>query len=248
MVTILTDMADYPPHFWMEKQDQYFICGTARAVEQALAMGHPANRVYRTSGMILNPRFYDAVDVDRREERRRLGLDPELPVAMVLFGGYGSNAMKKIAATLGASGLKMEIILVCGHNRKLAESLRRLGGPMPMRVEGFTREIPGLMRVSDFFIGKPGPGSISEALAMKLPVIVESNAWTMPQERYNAEWVRDHGVGLVLRSFGEIAPAVKRLLEPEAYACFRAAVAALDNRAVFEIPGMLAEIMEAPRV
>ena len=26
-VTILTDIADYPPHFWIEKQLQYFICG-----------------------------------------------------------------------------------------------------------------------------------------------------------------------------------------------------------------------------
>ena len=30
-VTILTDFADYPPHFWMELQDQYFICGTANS-------------------------------------------------------------------------------------------------------------------------------------------------------------------------------------------------------------------------
>jgi len=36
-VTILTDIADYPPHFWMEKQVQHFICGSAKAVEQAHA-------------------------------------------------------------------------------------------------------------------------------------------------------------------------------------------------------------------
>ena len=33
---------------------------------------------------------------------------------------------------------------------------------------------------------------------MKLPVIVERNAWTLPQERYNADWVRENGVGLVV--------------------------------------------------
>src|SRR5262249_16681784 len=32
MVTILTDIADYPPHFWIERQDQYVICGSAQAV------------------------------------------------------------------------------------------------------------------------------------------------------------------------------------------------------------------------
>ena len=28
MVTILTDLADCPPHFWIERQQQYLICGT----------------------------------------------------------------------------------------------------------------------------------------------------------------------------------------------------------------------------
>ncbi len=38
-VTILTDIADYPPHFWIEKQVQHFICGSAKAVEQARSHG-----------------------------------------------------------------------------------------------------------------------------------------------------------------------------------------------------------------
>ena len=35
-VTILTDMADYPPHFWIERQEQYLICGTAKAKQQGI--------------------------------------------------------------------------------------------------------------------------------------------------------------------------------------------------------------------
>src|SRR5207302_4686620 len=38
LVTILTDIADYPPHFWIERQKQYLICGSERAVEQARAL------------------------------------------------------------------------------------------------------------------------------------------------------------------------------------------------------------------
>jgi UDP-N-acetylglucosamine:LPS N-acetylglucosamine transferase len=60
---------------------------------------------------------------------------------------------------------------------------------MPVYVEGFTRDVPYFMSLGDYFIGKPGPGSISEALAMRLPVVVESNAWTLAHERYNAEWI-----------------------------------------------------------
>src|SRR6202521_5598418 len=49
MVTILTDLADCPPHFWIERQEQYLICGTATAAAQAIAMGHGPERVFRTS-------------------------------------------------------------------------------------------------------------------------------------------------------------------------------------------------------
>ena len=40
LVTILTDIADYPPHFWIERQDQYVICGSNRAVTQARSLGY----------------------------------------------------------------------------------------------------------------------------------------------------------------------------------------------------------------
>ncbi len=58
-VTVLTDLADYPPHFWIERQLQYLVCGTDRAVAQAKSMGHADDRIFRVSGMILNPRFYE---------------------------------------------------------------------------------------------------------------------------------------------------------------------------------------------
>ena len=109
-------------------------------------------------------------------------------------------------------------------------------------VEGFSSEIPYFMHLSDFFIGKPGPGSLSEALQMKLPVVVERNAWTLPQERYNADWVREQGVGILLPNFNGIAEAVNELLAPDNYARFRAATESQHNRAIFEIPDILERI------
>jgi hypothetical protein len=246
-VTILTDIADYPPHFWIERESEYLICGSERAVAQARALGRPDSRIFRTSGMILHPRFYEPVGVDRRAERRRLGLDPDLPTGLVLFGGQGSSVMLEIAARLDAPGIPMQLILICGRNEKLAARLRGAAHKMPRFVEGFTTEVPYYMHLSDFFIGKPGPGSISEALAMKLPVIIERNAWTLPQERYNAEWVREREVGLVVPNFRRVGEAVRTLLAPDNFARFRANAAAIDNRAVFEIPDILQTILSKAR-
>ena len=244
LVTILTDIADYPPHFWIERQEQYLICGSDRAVAQARELGHADRFVLRTSGMILNPRFYRPVDADRESERRRLGLYPDWPTGLVLFGGEGSQVMVEIAKSLEAAARPLQLILICGRNQKLAERLRGMKLRVPMFVEGFTREVPYYMHLSDFFIGKPGPGSISEAIAMKLPVIVERNAWNLPQERYNCDWVREQGVGLVMPNFRGIAQAAGEMLEPESYARMRGNAERLENRAVFEIPDMLARILE----
>jgi UDP-N-acetylglucosamine:LPS N-acetylglucosamine transferase len=254
-VTVLTDIADYPPHFWIEKQNQYFITGSDRAAVQARAAGHPAERIFRASGMILHPRFYEA-PVDERSgerpfvrnvERERLGLRPDLPTALVLFGGHGSKTMLEIAGRLENSSLDLQLIFICGRNEKLARELRAQKSRLPRFVEGFTSKVNYYMHLADFFVGKPGPGCISEALAMRLPVIVECNAWTLPQERYNAEWVVEKQVGIVLHSFREIKSAVARMIVPETLAKFRANTAALHNRAVFEIPEMLEAILEQSR-
>jgi UDP-N-acetylglucosamine:LPS N-acetylglucosamine transferase len=235
-VTILTDFADYPPHFWMEKQEQYFICGTAKAEAQARALGHSNGRVFRTSGMILRPSFYEPVEVDRAAERARLGLDPDKPTGLVLFGGQGSKAMLEIDRLLDDT----QLIFVCGKNTSLAAKLRARKPRARHFIEGFTKEIPKYMHISDFFIGKPGPGSISEAVAMKLPVIVERNIRTLPQERYNADWVLEHGAGLVLPNFRKVRDAVSLLLS--SLGEYRANVAKIENRAVFEIVDILKSI------
>jgi UDP-N-acetylglucosamine:LPS N-acetylglucosamine transferase len=250
LVTILTDMADYPPHFWIERQDQYFVCGTAKAVEQAYALGHPKERVLRASGMILNPRFYEIPSIDRAAERRTLGLDPNLPTGLLLFGGQGSAMMGLIIGRLEASALaspaKFQMIAVCGHNERLLQRLRTFKTRFPLHVVGFTREIPHLMQLADFFIGKPGPGSISEAVHMKLPVIVVRNLWTLPQERYNADWAREQGVGIVVSSFDrEIVGAVEQMLDPANFAQMRARLETIDNRAIYEIPDMLSRILDS---
>ncbi len=151
--------------------------------------------------------------------------------------------MLDIATRLDRSTLDLQLILICGRNNKLAQKLRERHWRRPAFVEGFTAEVPYYMHLSDFFIGKPGPGSISEALAMKLPVIVERNAWTLPQERYNATWIQEKQVGIVLANFRRIDKAVAELLSPGVLGRYRANAASIDNRAVFEIPEILQFIL-----
>jgi 1,2-diacylglycerol 3-beta-galactosyltransferase len=243
-VTIITDLADFPPRFWIEPiKEQYVIAGTERAVEQARAFGHDDAHIFRASGMILRPDFYVEEDVDPAALRLQIGLRNDLSTAIVLFGGHGSKVMYGITERLDAAGLPLQLILICGRNEELAAKLRAQQWKMPVHIVGFTKEVHKLMRAADFLIGKPGPGSIAEAMVRKLPVLIECNAWTLPQERFNTEWVKEKRVGIVLKSFRDVAGGVRQILEPATLAEFQKNVAALDNRAIFEIPEMLANLL-----
>lgn len=245
-VTILTDIADYPPHFWIERQEQFLICGSERAVQQARELGHSAEHIFQTSGMILNPRFYNYSPIDREAERLKHGLEAARATVLVLFGGQGARQkMLDIDARLSESRLPIQLILICGKNERLQAELRAQVRPMPRLIEGFTTNVPYYMQLADCFVGKPGPGSIAEALEMGLPVIVERNAWTLPQERYNAVWVREKQVGLVVKNFDHIVDVVQQLLEEETFAKFRCNTKKkMRNRALFEIPEILSRILQ----
>ena len=187
--------------------------------------------------MILHPRFYDPPVEDRSAERVRIGLRPDLPTALVLFGGHGSESHAGYRRSPGPVKSRSSINLdLRTGTTSFRDALQAKKSRLPRFVEGFTSKVNHYMQLADFFIGKPGPGSVSEALAMKLPVIVECNAWTLPQERYNAVWIVEKEVGLVLKNFRKIDEAVARLIEPATLARYRANAAALHNRRGFRNP------------
>jgi UDP-N-acetylglucosamine:LPS N-acetylglucosamine transferase len=224
-LTVITDLADNPPNFWIEPKlkNQHVVCGTDYAVQQAIDAGVDGARVHQVDGMILRPSFYDAVIQPRNAD----------PVGLVMFGGIGSKEMVPIAKLLS----DRKLILICGKSEKLRLKLRELENPKHT-VIGFTQEIPFLMGQSDYFIGKPGPGSISEAMFMGLPVIVPLNSRTMPQERWNATFVHDAGVGLVVKNFKHVDGAVSTLLSK--LGGYRANIKTKNN-AVYQVSNLITQ-------
>ncbi len=242
-VTLLTDLADYPPNFWIERESEYIICGSERAKQQALAMKLAPERIFETSGMVLKPSFYRKPRIDRAQERLKLGLRPDLPTGIVMFGGHGSAAMIEIGKRLDESSSPVQLIFLCGHNLDLAAKIRNLRLTNPIHIEEFTTRVDYFMALADFFIGKAGPGSISEALQFGLPVIVERNSRTMPQERYNGTWLMEKRLGVVVQDFGEIGSTVEQLLQKDRLRQLRDNVGRYENYAIFEIPLILDQVI-----
>ena len=243
-VTSITDFADCPPNFWLESQEQLLICPSETAVRQARASGYPESRIYSTSGVVIHPRFYRPANINRATERQALGLKPDLPTGLVIFGSYGSPEMLEIAKSLENLTQEIQLIFICGRNKELAAKLQKIPSRFPRFIEGFTDKVPYYMDLCDFFIGKPGSVGVSEAVARKLPVITECNNMTLFQERPSADWLVNNQLGVVVDNFRQINQAVAELIQPDNLSRYQTNVETYQNRAVFEVVDILEKILE----
>lgn len=251
---LLTDFADFPPRFWMVPDVDRVIVGSDRAAAQALELGLRAESVARTSGMILHPRFYPAPGREARARvRAELGLEEAAFVVLVLFGGKGSPEMHPLSEALLDAAPDLRVIAVCGDNPPLYERLAEVEARSRGRLRrlGFTDRVSEYLSACDVLVTKPGPGSLAEAFHQQVPVVVASNAHTIPQERYNAALVRDAGFGVTVRHWREIPRAVAALRDDAArlQECRRRLAALPPNRAVFEVLDLVeAELTSSDRV
>jgi Monogalactosyldiacylglycerol (MGDG) synthase len=251
LVVVLTDFADFPPGFWIEPGLDRVVVGTEDAREQALATGIPPERISRVSGMIMHPRFYRAGGPPIRDRvREELGVDAAACIAL-LFGGKGSPEMAPLAERLLAADPAFRVIAICGENPALVARLApleaRAGGRL-VRL-GFTDRVAEILAASDLLVTKPGPGSLSEAFHQRVPVVVTRNVHTIPQERFNTDFVRDRGLGLVVSHWREIPDAVVGVFrDPATLASMRERLSRLEpNRAVYEVIDIVAGTVASSR-
>ena len=251
LVVVLTDLADFPPRFWIEPGLGRVVVGTPEAAAQARSLGIPEPRLSQVSGMILHPRFYRAAGSELRERvRGELGAGASDFTVTLLFGGKGSPEMAPLSEQLLQSDPALRVVAVCGDNPGLLEQLAPLEAASRGRLVrfGFTDRVAELMAASDLLVTKPGPGSLSEAFHQRVPVVVSRDIHTIPQERFNTVFVERRGLGLVVSGWREIPGAVAGLArEPERLAAMRAAIGALPtNRAVYEVLELVAREVAHP--
>jgi UDP-N-acetylglucosamine:LPS N-acetylglucosamine transferase len=240
VVTLVTDYDEWLPNVWFQEGNQIYICGTSRLERQGEEHHVPPSRMVRVSGLVVHPDFYRLPEQEIEEGRVALGLDPRRPVGLVMFGAYGARALIGAGRELSQSRPDIQLIFVCGHNRSLRARIETNGSGGNVAL-GFTNELPYYMRLADFFVGKPGAVSVTEALVAGLPVITHSNWRTMPQERYVADWIEEEEVGLKVQTLGDLGSAASTVLDnADAY---HDRLSALGNRAVFEVPHILSQVM-----
>lgn len=239
---LITDWTEYGRHIWFPKGSDYVaICGTEDAYRRAVRYGNLAGRVFRINGLLLKPSFRSGPPEDRAAAKRALGLDPGRPVICMLYGAQGSWRMKQMAQALQEMEVDSQVVFLCGHHRDLAAELESTAWSFPARVLGFTDQVPAYLGAADIFVGKPGPGSVSEAMSYGLYLMLDRRL-ALPQETPVLKWVKRSGIGASFKGVGDFQRGINDLLGHLERGVGRPQ--ARPNTASREIEGIVASILE----
>ncbi len=169
-----------------------------------------------TTGLPLRPEFITTKNGE--QIRKEYHIPPEKSVILVMMGGAGSKSSYEYARKVGEMELSTHLIICTGRNEKLKKDIEKikLHESNSMTVLGFTEKVADLMAMADLIITKPGPGTINEAIAMKLPILVDNVDASLFWERANSQMVVSYGIGEKIKDYKQMRTVLRTFLnDPE---------------------------------
>ena len=128
--------------------------------------------------------------------------------------------MKATALAVRAACADATVVVACGRNAALKAELETVENMIAL---GFTKAIDEWMAASDLLLTKAGPGTIAEAAALGLPVLL--TGYLPGQEFGNVSYVEQEGMGAFERDPAAIAATAKAWLGDDAKLAALAAAA-----------------------
>jgi len=191
---IVTDPFTAPPIWFINKNIKYFVFSEI-AREIALQNGISQNNIFTVAPLIGN-KFLRARNFDKLEIRKKLRFPLDKKIILVAAGGDGLYRGEKILQQLVGLSDEFKIVVVCGREEKFfrqANILKRKNPQKIVEVFGFVDNMEELMSASDLVLGKAGPATIFESLAVSRPLILTHYIWE--QEKGNCDFVVENGLG-----------------------------------------------------
>jgi processive 1,2-diacylglycerol beta-glucosyltransferase len=185
-VSIITDFEAHA--LWMEAGVDLYCVAAEETKARLVARGAADDKVVAT-GIPISAKF--GLSVDGPEVRKRMGLRDDLPVLLVLGGGFGLGPVAEVLTEINKLPQIVQVVVVCGRNEELRRELALQERRQPTHILGFVNNMQELMAVADLVISKPGGLTSSEALAMGKPIFVLN---PIPgQEAANSDFLLEHG-------------------------------------------------------
>jgi processive 1,2-diacylglycerol beta-glucosyltransferase len=211
VVSIVTDFEAHA--LWMEDCVDLYCVAAAQTRARLIARGAAADRVIAT-GIPISARFSNRADP--KAVRKMLGLRDDLPVLLVLSGGFGMGPVAEILAALDRTQRQFQTVVVTGHNEELRRELAAQNRQHPTHVLGFASNMHELMAVADLIISKPGGLTTSELLALGKPLFIVS---PIPgQEAANSDFLLEGGAAAKVNRVEDLPFRLEQLLGSRALA------------------------------
>ncbi len=169
-----------------------------------------------TIGLPLRPDFIG--EKDTQKIRKEFHLPTNKEIILIMMGGAGGDVAYEYAKKIGSMNLGAHLVVIAGRNQKLKKDLEqlKLHPSNTLSAFGFTNRVADLMAVSDLVITKPGPGTINEAIAMKLPMLIDNTGSSLFWERSNVDIVLKYGIGQRVKKFDQVKELIFSYLKDSA--------------------------------
>jgi processive 1,2-diacylglycerol beta-glucosyltransferase len=199
-----TVVTDYGVHRqWLHPETDLFFVASREAAEEIAVLGVPWERIV-VSGIPIHERFVNRPS--RAESRRELGLENRFTVLLTIAGTPGE--VKSLAGEL--CGLGVQVVAATGHGSRVRRRLQTLAKSQPLlHPLGYVKDMNVVMSAADVLVGKAGGLTVSEALAMGMPLIMYN---PIPgQEIYNVDFLVNYGAGMWGRDEADVVEKVRFL-------------------------------------
>ncbi|MCL2082201.1 MAG: hypothetical protein FWH04_03045 [Oscillospiraceae bacterium] len=189
-IGIVTDYTLHP--FWEDVKniEKLAVCGEL-ILPRCRQRGLPSE-ILLPIGIPIEKRFTQSIPKERA--RQLLGVNTELPTALIMSGSMGFGNMAATVARIAGCGHDLQILCVCGRNIKQKIMLENSLHPVPVHVYGFAENIDVMLDASDFVVTKPGGLSSSEALSKGKGLIL--TAPIPGQEEENSDYLVNAGLAM----------------------------------------------------
>lgn len=214
MITLDYDLTMWKLGMRRAKHENIVITAADRSTQEIfLTKGLPSTvkHIY-PFGVPIRKTFFEKRNLIKIKKEWDIPADK--PVAMLLMGGAGSSQTYRYFKMLARFPKPIHLLVCMGRNTKIQKKLTRVrcNEWVSYSCIPFTQKIPDLMAVSDLLITKPGPGTVTEAMLMKVPVLLDRTVKSVFWEGKVFDLVNRHGIGKEVRRLSRINDLVHEML------------------------------------
>ncbi|AHF06083.1 MGDG synthase family glycosyltransferase [Desulfitobacterium metallireducens] len=242
LATVVTDYAIH--NQWVHQGIDLYLVGSQEVYEGLVKRGIDPNCI-KITGIPVSLKFES--ELNRKELVDKFGLNPKHPTILVMGGAYGVlNGASRICKMIAGSEIPVQLIIVCGKDKRLYNTIERAVRESKNKVLlfGFVRNVEELMTVSDVVITKAGGLTVSEALTKQLPLVIYK---PIPgQEEENANFLKRIGAGKIATHEEELGQIMGALIEnlDERETMRQAASCAIPGRAAEKAADYMLELID----